>query len=202
MNSNLKTSVSQKKISELVDSFQGPATKRYQEDSGTEFQVIQVRNLEFLGVSGELSTAMLNSDKIKRYQVEQGDVLVSSRGAKTLSSVVSKEFKGSTINQNLLVLRPNKTKVQPSYLASLLRSDYAEHLLAPLFQQSNNQRVITLSQIRDLTIPLPSIETQTKLAKLFEANEEARRDVTLMLEARTQLADHILLETIGLNAHG
>lgn len=113
--------------------------------------------------------------------VETGDVVVNlistHRGE---AAVVSDDISGSLVSSKIIVIRPDLSLVIPEYLAAVLNSGYVK----PQFENVTSGSVIpalTLNGMYELTIPLPDIDIQHKVAS------RVRTALRLMSQAREAL---------------
>ncbi|MCC5661446.1 restriction endonuclease subunit S [Nostoc sp. XA010] len=179
----------------LHNSFQGILLNRYQDHQGELYSIINVRNLEYIDVSGELSRVPIKVFNLQ-HQVICGDVIVSLRGTSLKGSVVPSKIQGSLAGQNLAVLRVNPELIEPGYLAVVMRSQWLQKKIAPLYMQSTGTQSLSLSQIRKLDIPLPSLVTQQQIIELFCATEKVTQIAQEMIVARQQLAESAFINVI------
>ena len=175
-------------LKELVKIYQGVTLNRYQDDPGSQERIINSRNLEQIYIGGELSTVQINASTISKYKLLIDDVVITIRGTPLKASVVTDEVQGCLPNQNLAILRPNRENLNPVFLAVLMRSKWLEQHLVTLYSQSIGTQLLKISQLRDLEIPLPNLNTQNKLAQLFLATERYTQKTLETLEVRNSLA--------------
>ncbi|BAZ31683.1 hypothetical protein NIES4074_41560 [Cylindrospermum sp. NIES-4074] len=173
-------------LKELVQIYQGVTLNRYQDDHGSQERIINSRNLEQIYIGGELSTAQINASKLSQYRLHADDVVITIRGTPLKASLVTDEVQGCLPNQNLAVLRP-KAQINPVFLAVLMRSKWLEQHLVTLYSQSIGTQLLKISQLRDMQIPLPNLNTQNKLAQLFLAAERYTQITLETLEIRNSL---------------
>ncbi|MEB3218060.1 MAG: restriction endonuclease subunit S [Nostocales cyanobacterium 94392] len=174
---------------------QGITLSRYQDNEGSSEQVVNTRNLEYLHIEGELNIVKLDASNLAQYRLCAGDVVVTIRGTPLKASVVAKEVEGTLVGQNLAVLRLS-AHIHPVYLAIVMRSKWLELQLAPLYSQSSGTRLIKISQLRDMKIPLPDLDTQNKIAQLFIAAERYTRSTLEVLAIRNNLTEFALSQIL------
>jgi len=181
--------------------YQGILLSRYKDELerssplGSPHKIVNLSDLEKL---------YIDSKNLKEVQVKlpkthdllkTGDVVIALRGANLKASVVTKEVEESLAlaGQNLAVLRP-KEIIKPLYLAIVMRSQWIEKRLARLYIQSTGTQLIRLSQLRDLEIPVPDLETQEKIAQFFLATEKATDKAQEAIKIRQKLAQSTLIK--------
>jgi restriction endonuclease S subunit len=168
-------------LEQLGDISQGITLKRYENDKGSSERIVKVSDLKQLCLRDRdsLSQVQLKVSNIKRYQLRTNDVVIAIRGT-LLASVVKDEVQGSVAGQNVAVFRPNLDKVNPLYIAVLIRSKWLEQSLNILQRQSTTTLpAIRVSELRIIEIPLPDLPTQNQIAQLFllaERNAEILRE--------------------------
>jgi restriction endonuclease S subunit len=169
-------------LEELGQIFQGITLSRYQSHEGSSQRIVNVRDLEQLCLRNRdsFSQAQLKLSDIERYQVRTHDVVIAIRGTLLKASVVKDEVQGSVAGQNVAVFRPNLDKVNPLYIAVLMRSKWLKQSLNTLQRQSTTTLpAIRVSQLRTIEIPLPTLLIQNQIAQLFllaERNAEILRE--------------------------
>jgi restriction endonuclease S subunit len=187
--------MSNRPLKELVQIYQGVTLNRYQDDHGSPERIINSRNLEQIYISGELSTAEMNTSSLSQYRLHTDDVVITIRGTPLKASVVTDEVKGCLPNQNLAVLR-TKGQINPVFLAVFMRSKWLEQHLVTLYSQSVGTQLLKISQLRDLEIPLPNLNTQNELAQLFLAAERYTQITLETLETRNNLTQLIFSQIL------
>jgi restriction endonuclease S subunit len=179
---------------------QGITLSRYVSDSGKVYRVVNVGDLENLHIGSIQGEARLDSSGIQRYQLLEEDVVIAIRGSLLKSSVVTADSTGSICNQNTVFFRlqEKRKQVNPLYLAALLRSDYFKQIVSENYQRSTTSLpAIRVSDVRDLEIPVPHLDTQNQLAQLFLSIERVKKITLATLESRQRLAELGLFQALG-----
>lgn len=129
---------------------------------------------------------------------EPGDVVVNNIGTYLGSSaVVDATIAGGCVSQHAILIRPDTSKVLSEYLAAVLNSkDVASQM-----QQRATGTVMASLTTRGLTqvsIPLPDIETQRKIAnRITEAREKLIRARLALKEAEDEFNEAIEFVATG-----
>jgi len=116
----------------------------------------------------------------KRSQLKEGDVLFSIAGALGRVALVNKDILPANTNQALAIITP-KENLNSKYLEEVLRSPL-------IFSKIDGLKVgvaqynISLAQVSDFEIPLPSLEIQKQIVAKIE-------DERKIVEANRKLAD-------------
>lgn len=132
---------------------------------------------------------------LKRSQLNEGDSIVCIVG-NTIGSVfmVSKKILPANINQNVALVRPDSVKICPRYLNLLI--------VSPLIQEQVKQEASTqaqpslsLKQVGDFNIILPSLVEQKKIAQVLSTWDKAIV-VTEKLLANSQQQKKALMQQL------
>lgn len=120
---------------------------------------------------------------------QKGDILYSAVGSFGIP-VLMKENVKFTFQRHIAILRPNPHIVEPAYM-------YYSMLSKPFFLQADAaaigaaQRTISLSSLQNLTINLPDLPTQRRIASILSAYDDLiennRRQIKLLEEAAQRL---------------
>lgn len=122
----------------------------------------------------QLKISAKANKKQKRSILKEGDVLINIVGP-PLGKVayVTKEFEGCNINQAIVLIRANSQFLNNRYLWALLTFPSFNTQITEI-AVSVRQANINLSEIRNLKIPLPSIELQNKFQSIVDKIERMR----------------------------
>jgi type I restriction enzyme, S subunit len=112
----------------------------------------------------------LTHDMLKRSQLETNDILFSIAGALGRCAVVTPDICPANTNQALSIIRL-KNGVNPLYVYYYLKTSAVIKLLDQLKVQGA-QPNLSLQNIRELSLPLPSIEEQEKVVLELFKNEQ------------------------------
>ncbi len=128
-------------------------------------------------------------EKLKRSQLEEGDILFSMAGMVLgKSAVVRREHLPANTNQALAIIRLKKDLALPLYVSYFMRQkaffDYVNQSTGQSAQPN-----INLEEIGNLEIVLPSIPTQRRIAAILSSLDEKielNRHANQTLEAISQ----------------
>lgn len=133
-----------------------------------------------------------------RHLLQSGDLVFRSRGMPNVAAVIG-HLAGPTIAVlPLIILRPDRTRVLPDYLAwAINHPDTQRQFDAQA--QGTGTRMISKAVLETIDIPLPDLATQARIvavdrlarqeARLLHDLADRRRRVTdLLLAARAQAA--------------
>lgn len=120
---------------------------------------------------------------------QKGDILYSVVGSFGIP-VLMKENVKFTFQRHIAILRPNPHIVEPAYMYYSMLSK-AFFLQADAAAIGAAQRTISLSSLQNLTINLPDLPTQRRIASILSAYDDLiennRRQIKLLEEAAQQL---------------
>jgi type I restriction enzyme S subunit len=105
--------------------------------------------------------------KLRRSQLKEGDLLFSIAGAIGRVAIVTKEMLPANTNQALAIIRIVNEQIYLPYIKLILTSP----IVIEQFERKKQgvaQLNLSLKDIREISIPLPSKEKQTELAELFK----------------------------------
>ncbi len=110
----------------------------------------------------------------RRSSLKENDVLINIVGP-PLGKVafVKKQYSGANINQAIVLIRPNPSRLNSFYLWSLLRFPSFNQMIINM-SVSVRQANINLSEMRNLKVPVPPIQLQEKFATIADDVERIR----------------------------
>ena len=137
-------------------------------ESGINF--IKAESLTFEGTIDKSKFVFISeeaNEKLKRSIIEEGDILFSMAGMVLgKSAVVRKEHLPANTNQALAIIRLDKKRALPNFVDYFMRQkSFFTYVNSSTGQSA--QPNINLEEIGNLTINLPSIETQQKITSIL-----------------------------------
>ncbi len=110
-----------------------------------------------------------------RSSLQPGDTVVSIVGARVGTSFsVTDEVLPANINQNVALIRPNTTHILPGFLKICVASVGFQRAIINL-ATTQAQPSLSLRQVRDIQIPLPSIQEQHMLLAIANSIDHQLR---------------------------
>ena len=156
-------------IVEVVTKGTTPTTLGYEfQDEGVNFLKIECFNEN--GGFIESKVAHISEEchkKMKRSQLKNGDILFSIAGAIGRVAIVTEEMLPANINQALAIIRISDEQVYLPYIKLILTSP----IVIEQFERKKQgvaQLNLSLKDINEISIPLPSKDKQIELAELFD----------------------------------
>jgi len=110
-------------------------------------------------------------EKLKRSQLQVGDILYSIAGSIGRVAVVTEEFLPANTNQAIAIIRPKVELVDVSYLSYFLKDAKSQRNAQTRIVQSV-QNNLSLGELSDLEVTLPSREHQNVIASIMRALDE------------------------------
>lgn len=156
-------------IVEIVTKGTTPTTLGYEfQDEGVNFLKIECFNEN--GGFIESKVAHISEEchkKMKRSQLKNGDILFSIAGAIGRVAIVTEEMLPANINQALAIIRISDEQVYLPYIKLILTSP----IVIEQFERKKQgvaQLNLSLKDINEISIPLPSKDKQIELVELFD----------------------------------
>ena len=167
-------------MAKIADAFSlirnGANIKQGLDDSGypiTRIETISDRTVDRdkMGYAG-----ITDITKYSDYVLQDGDILMSHINSETHLGKVARyeKYEGETIihGMNLLCLRPNKNLVDSRYAFYYLSSEAFLHQIPRITKKSVNQASFNVAALKELTVPISSMEVQQTVADILDkANE-------------------------------
>ena len=126
---------------------------------------------------------------LAKREPQKGDILYSVVGSFGIPVLIKENVK-FTFQRHIAILRPNPHIVEPAYMYYSMLSK-AFFLQADAAAIGAAQRTISLSSLQNLTINLPDLPTQRRIASILSAYDDLiennRRQIKLLEEAAQRL---------------
>lgn len=139
-------------LNDVVEFFKGKAVSSKIEEG--EFQLINLSDMGPFGIDYDnLRTFQMERRQLLRYFLEEGDVLIASKGTVKKVSVFHKQDKEVVASSNITILRPT-SQLRGYYIKFFLDSQVGKTFLE---MADHGKDVINLSTKELLQIPVPVI---------------------------------------------
>ena len=120
--------------------------------------------------------------KLDKYAIQNGDVIVTSKSSKVKVGVVDFEPKERIIvTGGMIIIRPNKEKLNPIYLKAFLDSELGQQELR-MIQKGSIIVSINAKDLSNIDVPYLDIKKQEQIAKSYQNNVSSL--IALKEEAR------------------
>jgi type I restriction enzyme, S subunit len=142
--------------------------------------------------------------ELDRYSLSVGDIVFARTGATTGKSYLIRECPPNTVFASYLIrIRPN-TRVHPQYLAYFFDTpDYWGQVA--LRAQGAGQPGINASKLKELSVPLPPLSEQKRIAAILDQADAIRRKRRQAIDEAAGLRLSMFYELFGApfaNRHG
>lgn len=127
--------------------------------------------------------------------LEDGDLVVGARGSGTDVCLVNETIHGAFISLDLYLVRPNRAKVNPKYLAAFLELPGTQSLLSTGKQGTGLAR-LSKDALEKTRVPLPSLHTQILIADLALSFETEVRLLKKLGDLKTYFGREAVAQAI------
>jgi hypothetical protein len=130
---------------------------------------------------GQVDTSKLETvfvtrmDKVRRYFVEPGDVLIICRGTQVRSAVVPEDESPYAISASLIAIRLDQRVLLPPLLSAYFNHQFVIDNLVKHTASRTDALSITTRTIAEIQINVPPMELQKELAELYDAAIQHRK---------------------------
>lgn len=142
------------------------------ETENGEYKVIKLSDVQ----NGELLIEQLasyeikNNAKIESYLVQEGDVIISSRGMGIKVAVIPPHEGKVLISHNFIGIRLNQS-IDPFYLKTFLESPVGQYLLLSK-QVGTNVTILSIKDLEDIPVPMLPLSEQQEMMKSYLQEQE------------------------------
>ncbi len=131
--------------------------------------------------------ASANDNQITKYTIHEGDVAITkdseTRDDIGVSTYIATTIDGIVLGYHCAVIRPNADVLVGSYLNVVLHSKYAQKYFEFNASGSGQRYTLTTDIIGNFPVPVPDIDYQRRVGKLFSL-------IDRKIELNTQLCEH------------
>lgn len=129
------------------------------------------------------------------HHLDKGDVLFVAKGQNNHAVVFDLDLPLAVAASAFFVIRPDRSKVDPAYLAWWINQqpvqEYLHQNMAGTYIPNINRPTV-----EGITVPLPPIEHQRLIATVHGLAHTEQRIMRDLAAKRQQLIDHLLVSTI------
>ncbi len=164
--SSQKNKVKLKDVSEI---FRGKTVNNKTIDGN--IGVINISNITENGIDYDhLERFTEEERKVKRYELQDGDVLLTCRGTTIKSATFTQQSFLCIPSVSLVVIRPNK-ELNSRYLEVFFQTPIGKAVFDS-FSIGMTSIQITHKDVMEITIPLPSLEEQLEIVEKYDSEKE------------------------------
>lgn len=161
-----------------------------------DYYVLQLKDVQQDGyINLDQAAHVQMTDEQPPQPLQPGDVLLRARGGYYYSGLFSAELPNVIAAGQFFVLSPKTDKVDPAYLCWYLNQPTAQQYLERNGTGSNIP-MINKHTIRELPVPLPSLESQRKIARIHQGWLQEKTLTEQLLHNREQMVRGLCQEFI------
>lgn len=138
--------------------------------------------------------------KYEKYLLKENDILITHiNSPKHLGkSAIYTGYPEKLIHgMNLLCLRNNPNFSNSKYLFYYFQTKYFKNQILKISNQSVNQASFAVTNLKDLEIPVPNLQTQQKIVEILETADQLRQYNKQLIEKYDALIQSLFLEMFG-----
>jgi type I restriction enzyme, S subunit len=195
--------IKETKISDIFDSIRNGYSVK-QSDNATGVPITRIETISNRTIDqtkfGYANISENNLGKAKDFLLEDGDILmthINSISHLGKSALYVEKPKMLIHGMNLLCLRAKRDIASPKYLLYWFNSPIFKTRLIKYINPAVNQASVSTTNLKKLTIPLPPLPIQQKIAAILDAADLHRRKTKTLIEKYDQLTQSIFLEMFG-----
>jgi hypothetical protein len=183
------------KLKEIAELFRGKSIMKSHIQPG-EISVLNISNIEDGEIIWEgMDTIDEEYRKVRRYELEPGDLVMTCRGTVNKVAVVRELPKKVIASANIIVVRFSK-EVMSEYVKIFLESPVGTQLVKT-FQRGTTVMNINPADLGEMEIPLPDIAEQRKIVEEYRKEhqlyfETVRKAKERWEKKRQQIYDQLL----------
>lgn len=170
------------KLKDVAEVFRGKSILKKDTSLGS-ISVLNISNIEDGEINyRDMDTIDEEERKIKRYELYNGDVVLSCRGTAIKSAVFEAQDKTIIASANLIVIRP-KEKVKGEYVKIFFESPIGLSIIKS-FQRGITIMNINHADIMEMEIPLLPIVKQQEMIDRYHEEQKVYKETIRMAEGR------------------
>ncbi len=178
----------------------GLTTKQNKEKIGYPVTRIETISDETIDQSKFGYLTRVSEKEIKEYGLVKDDILFSHINslAHIGKTAIYRGIPRTLLHgMNLLLLRPNKQKVNPVFFLMLLRFLRMKKIFANMSKKAVNQASINQTELKKLKLPLPPLPEQQKIAEILSTMDEAIEKVDSAIARTERLKKGLMQELLN-----
>jgi type I restriction enzyme, S subunit len=121
-----------------------------------------------------------NNGKLSKSKLKKDDVVIVRTGLTGTAAVIPEELDGANCI-DLIIARPKQELINSIYFSFLINSDRGKHLIS-LREVGGIQKHFNVSALKQLQIPAPPIELQSKFAQIVKDTEALKQKMYVQAE--------------------
>jgi restriction endonuclease S subunit len=137
--------------------------------------------------------------EMKGFEVSANDLLISCSGTMGKIAIVPPNAVKGIINQALLKLTPDSSKINPIYLKKVLESENIQALYFRDQEGAAIQNVASVKVLKDIEIPLPPIKIQERIISEIKIAEKEIENLQNQITKKQEEISTKISEVWGLD---
>ena len=168
------------------------------ENANGEYGVLRIMDIEDYGRINYDNLVKTTSEagKVDNYRLEKDDLVLSIRGGTNKVGMIDRDMDKLLFNANLVRLRVKHRQFNPKWLQIYLTSLIGQWLLKRISRGTTVQQ-ITVSELKELPIPVLSLEEQERDVAWYEQKLEELEQLRLTLRQQEQAMKRELVDSFG-----
>nr|WP_321496491.1 restriction endonuclease subunit S [uncultured Methanolobus sp.] len=171
-------------------------------ENSIELPYLRVANVQdgFFDLN-EIKTIRIPHEKVKRYRLVSGDVLLTEGGdfdKLGRGAVWYEQIKDCVHQNHIFVVRPNKKHIISEFLSAQTGSTYGKKYFISCSKQSTNLASINSTQLKAFPVILPPLPEQKAIADLLSTWDEAIEKTERLIRAKEKqfkwLLDYLIFK--------
>lgn len=161
-----------------------------------EIVYLQAKHFDENGELAETLYPDLDADsKIQNHILKKGDVLFAAKGTKNFAAWYENEVTPAVASTSFFVIRLHDTNVLPGYLTWFLNHPNTQTILKG---QAKGSSIASISKVvlSELEIPIPNIEKQEFILKIFKLRNKEKNLKQQIENLREKEIQHLLINAI------
>jgi len=135
-------------------------------------------------------------EKARRYMARTGDVLVAARGTQLKAAIVPDRAGEAIVTASLIGVRPDTSVLLPEVLLAFLRSPEGATELSARARSATGQLALTRADVERIEVPLPSLQTQAKIAEIIREMNDYEASAEQAMRLRRHAAERAVSELL------
>ncbi|MCH4000633.1 MAG: restriction endonuclease subunit S [Lachnospiraceae bacterium] len=153
-------------LGEVAQIFRGKSVTK--KDSVGPIGVVNISNIGQYDIDYDgMDKIDEDERKLTNYVLQEGDVLLPARGTAIRTAVFHKQSYTCIASSNVIVIRPDQSKLKSVYLKLFLDSKVGNNMISSL-QQGMTVMNISYKDLNMMEVPFPVIEKQETVSKEYE----------------------------------
>jgi restriction endonuclease S subunit len=144
-----------------------PFRRKVEAEEGGDIVLIQIKDVDSTEGVSEGGTIVLRSEggKYEKHLLQEGDLLFQSRGSRHPVAVVEGGVRGIAAT-GLLVIRPDRRRVMPGYLAWWLNHPQSQEKLTRGVARGTYIPFISKGELDAFLVALPPLAVQARIVEV------------------------------------